>query len=54
MLKHYKRPIYQQLSKLLTSDKELIQVIVGPRQVGKSTLAMQIAESFTGAIHFEN
>jgi uncharacterized protein len=50
----YKRPLYHTIQTLLNGKAPLIQVIIGPRQVGKSTIASQIAASFKGAIHFES
>jgi predicted AAA+ superfamily ATPase len=36
-----KRPMFQELIKRLGEPRKFIQVLLGPRQVGKTTLAMQ-------------
>ena len=41
----YKRPIYQILLKRLREPRRFIQVLAGPRQVGKTVLARQVMES---------
>jgi uncharacterized protein len=41
----YKRPIYNSIYQRLSDDKCLIQVISGPRQVGKTTLVKQLFQS---------
>lgn len=38
----FKRSYYQLLAKRLKEPKKLIQVITGPRQVGKTTLVNQV------------
>jgi uncharacterized protein len=41
----YKRPIYEVLLKRLREPRRFIQVLAGPRQVGKTVLARQVMES---------
>ena len=38
----YKRPIFLTLSKRIKEERKFIQVLLGPRQVGKTTLALQL------------
>lgn len=40
----YKRKIYNTVLKRVLEDRKFIQVLLGPRQVGKTTLSMQIKE----------
>jgi predicted AAA+ superfamily ATPase len=40
----FKRPHYQQIIKRLNEPKKFIQVINGPRQIGKTTLIQQVIE----------
>jgi hypothetical protein len=40
----YKRPAYQVLRKRLEEPRRFIQVLAGPRQVGKTTLVQQVQE----------
>jgi len=47
-----KRPIYAQLVKRLQEPREFIQVLLGPRQVGKTTLALQVAEAIKKPSHY--
>ncbi|MEZ4753519.1 MAG: ATP-binding protein [Bdellovibrionota bacterium] len=41
-LPSYKRPVFQSVLKRLREPSPLIQVLLGPRQVGKTTLAKQL------------
>lgn len=41
----YKRPVFYELSERLLDSKGLIQVISGPRQIGKTTLVQQLFKS---------
>ena len=41
----FHRDIYSELDTRLSQDSKLIQVIVGPRQVGKTTLVKQLFQS---------
>ena len=47
-----KRPLFQQLMKRLQEPRKFIQVLLGPRQVGKTTLALQIAEALNKPNHY--
>ena len=49
----YKRPVFYELSERLLDSKGLIQVISGPRQIGKTTLVQQLFKSkkWTGIYH---
>jgi uncharacterized protein len=50
MSAEYELPIVQNVLSSITMEKKLIQVIVGPRQVGKSTAAEQIGEKWKGEV----
>ncbi|MDP2363714.1 MAG: AAA family ATPase, partial [Ignavibacteria bacterium] len=43
----YQRKQITELKNRLKGKKNLIQVITGPRQVGKTTLALQLTEQIT-------
>ncbi|HSX26006.1 MAG TPA: ATP-binding protein [Chlamydiales bacterium] len=47
-----KRPIFPQLIQRLKEPRKFIQVLLGPRQVGKTTLAMQAAETIRKPCHY--
>ena len=48
----YKRPIYPVVAKRLGEPRRFIQVLAGPRQTGKTTLARQILGAFKGPGHY--
>lgn len=48
----YKRPIYSIVAKRLGEPRRFIQVLAGPRQTGKTTLARQILADFKGPGHY--
>ncbi|MHB1389667.1 MAG: ATP-binding protein [Thermoleophilia bacterium] len=48
----FKRATYPLLLKHVTELRRFIQVLSGPRQTGKTTLARQIMESFKGPSHY--
>jgi predicted AAA+ superfamily ATPase len=48
----YKRPIYQTLLKRLQQPRRFIQVLAGPRQVGKTVLARQLMEDLNIPSHY--
>ncbi len=48
----FQRKIVQDVLSFLQSDKNLIQIITGPRQVGKTTAATQISELWEGEVIF--
>lgn len=43
----YKRPLFQKVIKRVTDSRSFMQVLAGPRQVGKTTLAHQIRENIS-------
>jgi predicted AAA+ superfamily ATPase len=48
----YKRPIYSVLVKRLSEKRHFIQVLAGPRQTGKTTIARQIMDGLEIASHY--
>jgi hypothetical protein len=52
MAKEYKRPIYGKILKRINEKRLFIQVLAGPRQVGKTTLARQIINDYKSPIHY--
>lgn len=48
----YTRPQLVVLTKRLTESRRFIEVLSGPRQVGKTTLARQAMAGFAGASHY--
>ena len=48
----YKRPIFNAILKRLHEPRRFIQVLYGPRQTGKTTLARQIMEAFNGSTQY--
>ena len=49
---NYKRPQYKELHKRLKEKRRFIQVIMGPRQVGKTTLVNQLLGESKIPYHF--
>lgn len=47
-----KRPIFNQFLKRAQEPRRFIQVLLGPRQVGKTTLALQVTEFLDKPFHF--
>lgn len=47
-----KRPVFNQIVKRLQEPRKFIQVLLGPRQVGKTTLALQVAEKQQHPSHY--
>jgi predicted AAA+ superfamily ATPase len=47
-----KRPIFHQLAKRLKERRKFIQALIGPRQVGKTTLTLQAAKNLKKPYHF--
>lgn len=47
----YSRPQLKVIQKRLAEPRRFIQALLGPRQVGKTTLAQQAAASFKGMVH---
>jgi len=48
----YELSMVQDVLHSLQREKNLIQIITGPRQVGKSTAAFQIGEKWTGTVRY--
>jgi len=48
----FKRPIYQVLAERILEPRQFIQVLSGPRQVGKTTLISQVLETYPHANHY--
>ncbi len=46
------RPIFKELINRLQEPRKFIQVLLGPRQVGKTTLAIQVAEEIGKPSHY--
>ena len=53
MKSYIRRAYFQRLWKRLHSAPRLLQVVVGPRQVGKTTLAYQLLDRWTGPTRYE-
>jgi hypothetical protein len=51
-MKQYKRLQYRILHERLRDDRRFIQVLSGPRQVGKTTLARQVSAEIGCPVHF--
>ncbi|MFA6535215.1 MAG: ATP-binding protein [Candidatus Babeliales bacterium] len=47
-----RRPIFDQLIARVQEPRRFIQVLLGPRQVGKTTLALQVMEALDKPFHF--
>ncbi|MFH0898370.1 MAG: AAA family ATPase [bacterium] len=47
-----KRPIFNLLINRIREPRQFIQVLLGPRQVGKTTLALQVTKSLDKPFHF--
>lgn len=48
----YRRPIVETLFERVSEEPRFIQVLVGPRQTGKTTLTRQIMEECDGLLHY--
>lgn len=48
----YKRAVYQTISSRLKERRKFIQVVVGPRQVGKSTVVKQVLQDLESPYRF--
>ncbi|MDX8406916.1 MAG: ATP-binding protein [Mariprofundaceae bacterium] len=48
----YSRPIFQTIEKRVAEPRRFIQVLAGPRQVGKTTLARQLMAALPYTVHF--
>jgi predicted AAA+ superfamily ATPase len=47
-----KRPIFKTLFERLNESRKFMQVLLGPRQVGKTTLALQVAKAIKKPTHY--
>lgn len=54
MIKSFERPFVARLQARLAEPAPLIQVLVGPRQVGKTTGVRQLLARWQGASHYAN
>ncbi len=52
MIKEYNRPVFKKILKRINEKRYFIQVLSGPRQVGKTTLARQIMDDYRSPIHY--
>lgn len=52
MKSEYKRGLFPMLLKRMQEPRRFIQVLAGPRQVGKTTLARQVAKSLDIPVHY--
>lgn len=52
MKPYIRQPHFNHLWKALRSGPALLQAVIGPRQVGKTTLALQILEKWRSAKHY--
>ena len=48
----YKRPIHAMLMKRVQEKRRFIQVLSGPRQTGKTTIARQIMDDIEMPAHY--
>ena len=48
----YQRPLGAELRRRLTEARRFIQVVAGPRQVGKTTLVQQLADEIGPALRY--
>ena len=54
MKKYIRQPLYNELLRSVKSKQNLIQAIVGPRQVGKTTLVLQLYKEWKGTKLYES
>jgi len=54
MIKSFERPFVARLQARLSAPAPLVQVLVGPRQVGKTTGMRQLLARWQGAFHYAN
>lgn len=52
MVKEFKRPVYCEILNRIKEKRNFIQVLAGPRQVGKTTLARQVMEDSDLPVHY--
>ena len=46
----YERPVVTDILRGMGMEKKLLHIITGPRQVGKTTAALQVAEKWRGPV----
>jgi predicted AAA+ superfamily ATPase len=46
----YERPVVKRILQGFVSEKKLLQIVTGPRQVGKTTAAIQVADQWEGPV----
>ena len=49
---NFKRPIYKKIAGRITEPRKFIQVLYGPRQTGKTTLAHQLMTDLSIPTHY--
>lgn len=54
MQKPYQRAFVSRLAQRLAAPEPLIQVLIGPRQVGKTTGLRQLLRDWSGPAHYAN
>ena len=52
MAKEYKRPVFNKILKRINEKRNFIQILAGPRQVGKTILARQIINDYKSPVHY--
>ncbi|MBM3705408.1 MAG: ATP-binding protein [Actinobacteria bacterium] len=52
MVKEYKRPVFNKILKRIREKRNFIQILAGPRQVGKTILARQIINDYKSPVHY--
>jgi len=52
MAKAYKRPVFNKILKRINEKRNFIQILAGPRQVGKTILARQIINDYKSPVHY--
>jgi len=52
MAKEYRRPVFNKILTRIREKRNFIQILTGPRQVGKTTLARQIINDYKSPIHY--
>jgi len=52
MAKEYKRPVFNKILKRINENRNFIQILAGPRQVGKTILARQIINDYKSPVHY--
>ncbi|PIZ13311.1 MAG: hypothetical protein COY53_05455 [Elusimicrobia bacterium CG_4_10_14_0_8_um_filter_37_32] len=53
MKDYIRRSLFDELDKRLQGEPNLIQVVIGPRQVGKTTLVLQLYKKWSGPKHYK-